>query len=303
LCQAIGLPSAALKGDLDALYVEHLLAKLRASSLGAVVILAQEQVHDALGQPIPNAGVFCVPNDHVLRLARAHEEFLPAISIHPARADALEELDRCIQGGAAMMKILPNVQNIDCRDRRFTKFWERMAEARLPLLCHTGGEQTLPVVNAALAHPQRLELPLEVGVTVIAAHCATKSGLFDHDWFNEFVALTRRFPNLYGDNSAFCVPNNRIRGRTVPRCLAEPLTSRMVHGSDWPVPVSGLWPWLKGLVSWKTYRRWERLPNPLERDYQLKRAMGFAPATFTRVWDLIPPNVRAARLSALRGVA
>ena len=51
-----------------------------------------------------------------------------------------------------------------------------MAEARLPLLAHTGGEHTVPVVNAALADPKLLRLPLECGVTVIAAHCATKSG-------------------------------------------------------------------------------------------------------------------------------
>jgi uncharacterized protein len=296
LCRVIGMDPATLRGDFDRLYVDHLLGRLRASSVRAAVVLAQEQVHDAAGRVVPGAGLFHVPNAYVLRLGREHPEFLPAVSIHPARPDALDELDRCVAGGAAMMKILPNVQDIDCADRRFTKFWERMAAARLPLLCHTGGEKTLPVTDPALAHPRKLELALECGVTVVAAHCATKSAVFDGQWFPDFVEMTRRFPNLYGDTSAFCVLNNRIRGNTVPACLEPPLAGRILYGSDWPVPVSGFWPWAKGLITTADYRRCRREKNLLERDYQLKRAMGFAPETLTRVWDLIPPAVRAEKL-------
>jgi hypothetical protein len=299
LCRMIGMDPAALRDDFDRLYVDHLLAALRASSLKAAVVLAQEQVYDAAGCVVPGAGLFHVPNSHVLRLGREHAEFLPAVSIHPARPDALDELDRCVAGGAAMMKILPNVQNIDCADRRFAPFWERMAAARLPLLCHTGGEKTLPVVDPMLAHPRKLELALRCGVTVIAAHCATKSAVFDGQWFPDFVAMTREFSNLYGDTSAFSVLNNRIRGNTVPDCLAEPLASRILHGSDWPVPVSGFWPWAKGLITTADYRRARAEKNLLERDAMLKRAIGFAPETFTRVWGLIPPAVREAKLKAL----
>lgn len=288
LLGAIGMKPADLRGDFDRLYVEHLRARLRESSLGAAVVLAQEQVYDAQGRLMAGAGLFHVPNDYVLALARRHPEFLPAVSIHPARPDALEELDRCVAGGAVMMKILPNVQNIDCADRRHTKFWERMAAARLPLLTHTGGEKTLPVVNAELANPRRLTLPLEIGVTVVAAHCATKSALFDAQWFPDFAAMTQQHANLYGDNSAFCVLNHRIRGDTVPRTLAEPLASRIIHGSDWPVPVSGFWPRAKGYVSAAAHGQWKNHPNLLERDFQLKRAMGYTPETFTRIWSLLP---------------
>ena len=86
-----GLPRAALAGDLDRLYVERLLEFVRGSSLGAVVILAQDLVYNDAGQPIEGAGSFYVPNQYVLRLAREHPEFLPAVSIHPGRADALDE--------------------------------------------------------------------------------------------------------------------------------------------------------------------------------------------------------------------
>jgi predicted TIM-barrel fold metal-dependent hydrolase len=280
----IGLPSSAMTGDLDRLYVERLLELVRGSSLSAAVILAQDVVYDEQGRAIQNAGSFYVPNDYVLALADKHPEFLPAVSIHPARPDALEELDRCVARGAVMMKCLPNCQNINCNDRRFIPFWERMAAARLPLLAHTGGEHTLPVVRPDFADPRILTLPLECGVTVIAAHCGTKSGLFDPEYFPVFAEMTLRYPKLYGDTSAFNVP---IRGRHIPECLQLPLRDRMVHGSDYPVLVHGHFAWLRGLLDWKTFRRWERHPNILERDYQLKLAMGFPSEVFTRIGQLL----------------
>jgi len=280
----IGLPGNALSGDLEGLYIERLLELVRGSSLGAAVILAQDQVYDEQGKPMKDEGSFYVPNDYVLKLAREHAEFLPAVSIHPARPDALEELDRCLEAGAVMMKCLPNCHNINCNDRRFMKFWERMAEAKLPLLAHTGGEHTLPVLRPEYADPRILALPLECGVNVIAAHSGTKSGLTDPEYFHIFLGMTRRFENLYGDTSAFNVP---LRGRHVRKCLESPLCERLVHGSDYPVPVHGHWAWMQGFVNWKAFRRCEKNPNILERDYQLKVAMGFPKEHFTRGKSLL----------------
>src|SRR5204863_9026485 len=220
----VGLPWGAMAGDFDRLYAERLLTLVRQSSLGAAVILAHDEVYDAQCRAMDVAGSFYVPNEYVLRLARKHPEFLPAVSIHPARPDALEELERCLAGGAVMMKCLPNCQNINCADRRFIKFWERMAEAKLPLLAHTGGEHTLPVLRPDYSDPRILALPLECGVNVIAAHCATKSGLSDPEYFHIFVGMTRRFENLYGDTSAFNVP---LRGRHLRKCLQSPLRERL----------------------------------------------------------------------------
>jgi hypothetical protein len=287
----IGLPLSSLSGDLDRLYVEKLLEWVRGSSLHSIVILAQEEVYDEQGNVLKDRGTAYVPNDYVLELARQHEEFLPAVSIHPARKDALEELDRCIAAGAIMMKCLPNCHNIDCANRSYTKFWERMAAAGMPLLAHTGGEHTLEVIRPELSDPQTLERPLQCGVTVIAAHCGTKSGLFDPQYFHVFAEMTSRFPNLYGDISAFNVP---IRGSVVPRCVQSPLCERMIHGSDYPVPVFGHWAWAQGFVSWRDFRKWEIQPNPLERDYQLKRAMGFPDETFTRISQLLPQAAERA---------
>ena len=279
----IGLRGSLQAEDFDRLYVENLLRLVRESSLGAIVLLAQEQVYHDDGRLMEGAGSFYVPNDYVLSLAREHPEFLPAVSIHPARKDALDELDRCIEQGAVMMKCLPNCHNIDCCNPRYKRFWERMAEAGLPLLAHTGGEHTLPVVRVEFSNPEILRGPLECGVTVIAAHCGTKSGLFDKEYFFMFVEMTKRYPNLYGDTSAFSVP---IRGRHSRKCLAEPLASRILHGSDFPVPVLAHWALLWRFIGWGDWMRCNRIKNVLERDYQLKKATGFPAESFTRVATL-----------------
>lgn len=281
----IGLGGLSLQAPgFDDRYAEHLLTLVRESSLGALVLLAQDEVYSADGEKM-DAGSFYVPNDYVLRLAREHPEFLPAVSIHPARRDAMDELERCLEAGAVVLKLLPNCKNVDCNDRRYRPFWERMAAAGLPLLAHTGGEHTVQVINAAYADPAVLTQPLECGVTVIAAHCATKSGIGDPEYFHAFAKMLERFPNLYGDTSAWNVP---LRGRHAARCVVPGLLrDRLLHGSDFPVPCSGLWAALRRLVPWSEYRRWQKCPNVLERDYRLKLAMGFDEAHFTRAWSLL----------------
>src|SRR5262245_22188491 len=64
----IGLPSGALKGDLENLYIQRLLDLVRTSSLGAIVILAQDEVYDEHGKKMENVGSHYVTNDYVLYL-------------------------------------------------------------------------------------------------------------------------------------------------------------------------------------------------------------------------------------------
>ena len=287
MVRQLGLPASALEGDLESIYSEHQLKLVRESSMDSVVLLAHERVHDPDGTPRPDLGSMFVPNDVVLHLANAHPEFLAGVSIHPARADALAELDRCLAGGAVLMKCLPNCQNIDFTDTRYRPFWERMAAARLPLLAHTGGEHTVPVIDAKLADPKRLRVPLECGVTVIAAHCATKSGPFEQDYFDDWASMLREFPNLYGDISALVSLNRSCHLRD---CLREEIAPRIVHGSDFPVPVLGHRLWLQGWIDWHTFRRCQKIPNPLERDWHFKQALGFPVETTTRVSNLLRLN-------------
>lgn len=159
-----------------------------------------------------------------------------------------------------------------------------MAEASVPLLAHTGGENTVPVVNARLADPKLLRLPLECGVTVIAAHCATKSGVRDPDYFKDWVRMLAEFPNLYGDISAMVSLN---RCAHIGDCLRPEILPRILHGSDFPVPVLGHRLWLTGSLGWSEFRRCQKIQNPLERDWSFKQALGFPEETRTRVARLL----------------
>jgi len=281
----IGLRGLSLQSwNFDDRYVEHLLQLIRSSSVQAVCLLAQDEIYDPDGTRRPELGTFYVSNDYVLKLAKAHPEFLPVVSIHPARRDALEELDRCLDQGAVMLKLLPNCHNVDCSDARFRRFWERMAESKLPLLAHTGGEHTLQVLEPAFSDPRTLTLPLECGVTVIAAHAGTKSGLGDPEYFHVWSEMLSRFPNLYGDTSAWNVP---LRGRFVGVSTNGLISERLFHGSDFPVPVNGIWARLRGFISDADWQRTRLIENVIERDYQLKVAMGFGPEHFTRINSIL----------------
>jgi uncharacterized protein len=281
----IGLNGTSLQSpEFDERFVEHLLGLIRGSSIRAVALLAQDEVYRPDGTRREDLGTFYVPNDYVLRLAAQHWEFLPVVSVHPARRDAIEELDRCIAAGAVMLKLLPNCHDVDCSDPRYRRFWERMAEARLPLLAHTGGEHTVQVINAAYSDPRTLIQPLECGVTVIAAHAATRSGLGDPEYFHEWASMLERWPNLYGDTSAWNVP---MRGRFAGISTAGLISERLLHGSDYPVPVNGVWARMRGFISDADWQRTRAIPNVLERDYQIKRAMGFTDEHFTRVAGLL----------------
>ena len=284
MVRQLGMPASALEGDLEKIYSEHLLQHVRDSSLDAVVLLAHERVHDPDGTPRNDLGSMFVPNDVVLDLAQRYSEFLAGVSIHPARRDALDELERCIGRGAVLMKCLPNCQNIDMSDQRYVPFWKKMSDARLPLLAHTGGEHTVPVVNKKFADPRLLRVPLECGVIVIAAHCGTSSGAFDRDYFDDWVAMLSEFPNLYGDISALVSLN---RCGHLPDCRRSEVEPRILHGSDFPVPVLGHRLWLNQSLDGDSFRRIQRIDNPLERDFQFKRALGFSDQVFTRAAKLI----------------
>ncbi len=284
MIKGIGLPASAMDGGLDKLYVENLVQQVRESSLDAVVALAQDVPYSDDGISLEEDAQFYVPNDYVAELAREHPELIPACSIHPGRPDAMEELERCIANKMPVLKLLPNCLNVDYDDRRFIPFWERVAEAGMILLSHTGGEMTVKVFDASFGDPRKLRIPLECGVTVIAAHSAGRSGIFDADWTEHLLEMFDKYPNLYADNSALCSIN---RARTIKHIVPSKVQRRLIHGSDYPVPISGLGPMLMGRLGFADYWSCGKIKNNLEHDYSLKRYIGFTEASFTRMDELL----------------
>ena len=283
--RSIGMPVRVTDPEFDRIYVERLVQHVRESSLDHALLLAQDEVYDGEGRK-RDFGSFHVPNDYLFSVCEKHPEFLPAPSIHPARADALEELDRCLARGARAMKLLPNCHDVNCSDPRYDRFWERMAEAQLPLLAHTGGEMTVPVANKEYQHPRVLRRPLEIGVKVIAAHCASNSSFWDANFFDELMQMMSEFPNLYADTSALNTP---IRSGVLRAALFSAHADRLVHGTDFPVPIGTWYARLRGLIDGDDRRQAARIGNLLERDYFLKRAAGFEESHFTQLGNILRP--------------
>ena len=279
LLREAGVEARYLKSGLDAAFDHALHAHVTGSGLDGAVILAQDLPHDTQGRPLPMAG-FRVPNEAVLKFCRRDPaRLIPAVSIHPERADALDELERCAALGARVLKLLPNCHGADCSAPRHARFWAACARLNIVFLAHTGGELTLPVLRPDLEHPSVLTLPLEQGVVCIAAHGASRSLPWQPDYFADLLALARRHPRLLIDNSALGSP---IRSAAIPRLL-DSLADRIVHGSDFPVPSDPTWPWLRGQIPWSSARKIRSQRNPLARDAALKSELGFGSASFTRL--------------------
>jgi uncharacterized protein len=285
----IGLNCSSEDPNFDRLYLKQLLHWLSESSLEAAVLLPQEWAYDDDGFRREDLSDVFVPNDAVLAAAKQSAKILPAAAIHPARADAMDELERLAEAGAVLLKLLPCVQDVDCNRLRFKRFWTRLAELGLPFLAHTGGEFFVRSCRNDLKSPRCLQLPLECGVTVIAAHCGTRALPWDGDHFDEFLEMRKEFPNLYGDLAAL---SHITHLKSLERLRAEP--ERLLHGTDYPVTNAIFPSWIKGWIDQDTMTRLQAIRNPLEKKIELTKALGFPDSVFTDLWKLLPRRTPAA---------
>ncbi len=263
----------------------------QATDLDAIALLAFDAVYTPDGQLDHANTHFYVKNDYVIDLARRHRKILFACSVHPFRKDALQELERCIAGGAVLMKWLPITQNFSPADPRCIPLYECLAHHRVPLLSHTGGEATLPQPAPHTADPALLEEPLRRGVTVIAAHCGTRSMLFQTDFFPTFARMAREYPNLYGDTSALNLP---FRWYAYDKLMNDAeLRAKLVHGSDWPIfPTPN--PRKNGAESLHLLSD----SNWIRRDIEIKKQLGFDAAYWNRAASVLRLPTSPAAVSA-----
>ena len=266
-------------GQLDEDYVQRIVAQLRRSSLSKAVLLAQDCRYEADGkQDLENTSFF-VPNDYLLRVVRRFPElFIPCISVNPKRKDAVDELERCIEQGAKVLKIHPPIQNVDPGESRFRPFYRVCSRRQIIVMVHTGTEHSAEIVGNEYSAPERLALALEEGCTVVAAHSGMSAFFDKEDFFPQLLALVRRFPNLYCDTA---VLGDKFRWRNLPRLIDTPeVLERTIYGSDTPFPSNPL-------VFWNRLRpaTLESLlseTNLLERNYRLQQALGVPEEVFAR---------------------
>lgn len=257
-------------------YVSKLVNYLKESPIDVGVVLAIDAIYDEKGQRQSRTS-FYVPNGYIFKLTGQYPELLAGASIHPNRRDALEEIDKCAEAGAVLVKWIPNAQGIDPSNKQYIPFYRKLVSYKLPLLSHTGYEFTLPAVDQELGNPEKLRLPLEEGVKVIASHVGISYSGFSTRHMKTWLALTKKYLNLYGDIAASSIG---IAGHYVKGLLEdEEASARLVNGSDFPVPAL------------KSFSDFFAKSNPFTRDYHIKRRMGVSESVFHRGFTLLrSPN-------------
>ena len=252
-------------------YVDDLLKELRASQrVGRAVLLGMDGVYDASGRYDEGATEFLVANDYVLARARENTELLAGVSINPRRRDAVDEVHRCADAGAVLVKVLPNSQQFDPADPRNVPFFRALAERKLPLLSHVGYEFSLIGKDQSVGDPARLRVALDEGATVIAAHACSNGLIIREKFLPTFRELVERYPHFYADVSALTLPN---RFAMLLHLRSHPeLHERLLFGTDYPLSVFHLACW--GRVGWNALREIVRTKNRFDRQWLVCERLG-----------------------------
>ncbi|HJQ68120.1 MAG TPA: amidohydrolase family protein [Blastocatellia bacterium] len=281
---------------------------------GKHVLLPFDKNYDADGTVNLEKTQFYVPNEYVFAAAEEFpDKFIPGISVHPYRPDAIEELERWAARKARVVKWLPNAMGIDPSDPRCDPFYEKMRELDLILLAHAGREEAVDAEeDQRLGNPLLLRRALDHGVKVIIAHCAGLGLGEDLDSpgremvpnFDLFMRLMddKKYEGLLFADISAVTQHNRLGPALATLIERGDLHHRLVNGSDYPLPAINIVIRTKSLVEagYITEAEREQLNeiysfNPLLFDFVLKRTIRapgtdkrFAPSIFMANRSLAP---------------
>jgi hypothetical protein len=291
--KAFGVTERELVEQGDGIVPERISAKLAASkTVGAAVLLAMDGVIDSAGSLDSAKTQIYLPNAFIAAETRKHPNLLYGASINPQRRDALERLARAKADGAVLVKWIPSIMDIDPADSANIPFYRALKDLGLPLLTHTGTESSFLRAKDSLCDPFRLELPLSMGVTVIAAHVGTPGKSHGQDNMGRALIMMNRHRNLYADISSLTQINKLgYLKRILPR---NEVKGRLIYGTDFPLIETALVSpyYYAGRASFPALRACAREPNPWDRDVALKKALGADEGVFARSDSLLLPGAR-----------
>ena len=280
--RSFGVTKKEVMAKGDFLIGDKISASLAQSKyVGKAVLLALDGVVDGHGNLDTNRTEVYVPNEFVAAICAQHTNLLFGCSVNPARPDALARLEWAKAHGAVLVKWIPNIMDIRTDDPQLLAFYKKMVELNLPLLCHTGEEKSFSRAADDLGDPEKLRLPLSLGVTVIAAHIASGGIYHDEHGPDRLARMMGEYPNFYTDISALTDANK-------PGALKEALTQpafrgRLVYGTDYPLINTALVsPWYSFHLTLR--EKWQiwRTKNPWDRDVLTKHFLGVPAETFAR---------------------
>jgi len=268
--------------DANRKYLDDLLNELRASRhVQKAVLLGMDGFYDQTGLLNRQHTDFLISNDYVFKTVRDHPDiFLAGPSINPQREDAIDEVHRCADAGAVLIKVLPNAQHFNPADPKYVPFYRALAQRKLPFLSHVGYEFSLIGKDQSMGDPDRLRLALDQGVTVIAAHACSYGLMLYEKFIPTLHEFAKRYPNFYADISALTQPN-RLRMLLHLRGYPE-LHERLLFGTDYPLSVFHLAAW--GRVG--PGKMWDmiRTKNRFDRQVEVCRGLGLG---FRSLGDIV----------------
>ena len=204
----------------------------RSRKIGCVVFTVDEKL---TGRPQ-------VSNDAVAEFAAAHADIAIAFaSIDPARgAEGVREARRLVaSGGIHGLKLHPPIQQFFPNDRLAYPLYEVFAEARLPVLFHTGHSgigtgmpggggirlkygDPMPIDDVAVDFP---DLP------IILAHPS-------FPWQDEAISICLHKPQVYIDLSGW---SPKYFSPTLVQYANTLLKHKVLFGSDYPLLTPDRW--------------------------------------------------------------
>ena len=245
------------------------------------VLLALDGVVDAKGNLDTNRTEVYVPDEFVAEMAARHTNLLFGASVNPYRRDALARLEWAKKHGAVLVKWIPPIMGIDPDDQKLIPFYKKMVELNLPLLSHTGKEKSFSRADEELGDPEKLRLPLSLGVTVVAAHIASAEKYHGERGPDRLARLMREYPNLYTDISALTQID---RPGSLKEALTRPeFSGRLLYGTDFPlINTAMVSPWYSFHLSLRQKFSIWHIKNPWDRDVLMKHDLGVSTETFAR---------------------
>ena len=273
-------------------YVKRLVSLINFNkNHGKFHILAFDHNYNKDGTINQGKSEFYVSNEYIFKLHEKYPDiFVPVISVHPYRKDALIELEKWAKKGAKWIKWLPNAQGINASDQSNDEYYKMMKKYGITLLTHVGEEKAVEAdEDQELGNPLLFRRPLNLGVKVAMAHCASLGKDKDLDNANKetdsFDLFMRMMDNkkydglLYGEISAM-TQFNRLPKPLLTLLERTDLHHRLVNGSDYPLPAINIVIQTRSLVKYGMIKKEERKYlneiyeyNPLLFDYVLKRTI------------------------------
>jgi len=287
--KSFGTTRQELQQKGDAHVIQLISQQLSGSKhVGQAILLAMDGVVDEKGELDKSRTEIYVPNAFIARETAKTTNLLFGASINPLRKDALAQLDWAATNGARLVKWIPSIMQFDPADERLTPFYKQLVELKLPLLTHAGQERSFTHARDELCDPQRLHLPLKLGVTVIVAHIASTGSNEGQRDTDRLASMMATYTNLFSEISSLTQVNKL-------GYLREALTrpewqGRLLFGSDFPLINTALCsPHFYPLQLNASERsRLAAIENPWDRDVELKQALGVPREVFHRPRELFP---------------